>query len=121
VELPSTLKLIDYKGFADCEALAEVDLAAATRLTEIGPVAFRRCALTAVRLPDSLTRLGTSAFRGCTKLTSVTLPPLVRIGWLTFDGCTALSAINFAAGLKEIGYRAFGGCTALVASCCPRA
>jgi hypothetical protein len=95
VALPSTLQLIEYKGFTNCEALAEVDLAAATRLTEIGAIAFRRCALTAVRLPDSRTRLGTSAFLGCEKLTSVTLPPhLVAIEGHTFEGCTTLSAIT---------------------------
>jgi hypothetical protein len=93
VALPATLERIEYKGFANCGALAELDLAAATRLTEIGDVAFRRCALTAVRLPDSLTRLGTSAFLGCTKLISVTLPPhLAAIEGSTFDGCTALSS-----------------------------
>jgi hypothetical protein len=58
VALPSTLDFIAERSFAFCYKLAEVDFAAATRLTEIGDTAFRKCALTVVSLPDSLTRLG---------------------------------------------------------------
>ena len=60
VELPSTLKRIEYSAFRDCEGLRSVVLP--DGLEVIGRRAFRDTGLTQVRLPRSLRDVQVGAF-----------------------------------------------------------
>ncbi|MBQ7379276.1 MAG: leucine-rich repeat protein [Clostridia bacterium] len=83
-------------------------------VVEIGYLAFRRCDLTSITMPDSITSIGDSAFFGCTALTSITIPDgVTSIGVRTFDSCYSLMSITIPGSVTSIGDRAFKQCNGL--------
>jgi hypothetical protein len=84
VEIPSSVKNIEYGAFRDCTAL------------------------TSVTLQNGLQSIEESAFQNCTSLTSVEIPSSVtRIGMRAFHGCTSLKSVEIPSSVTEIGHHAF--------------
>ena len=111
--IPSSVKSIAKKAFADCKSLTSVTISEG--VTSIGDGAFKECAaLTSVTIPNSVTSIGVGAFRNCESLTTITIPESVTsIGTRTFSGCDALKSINIPNSVTSIGEEAFYGCKAL--------
>ena len=90
IKLPSTLKSIGDKAFANCQYLTEIEI------------------------PDSVTNIGASAFSGCKRLKSVKLPSsLKKIEDYTFWNCRSLESIEIPDSVTEIGSMAFFFCLSL--------
>ena len=66
VTLPSTLKRIEYRAFAQCRNLRKVQLPEG--LEFIGKGCFANCGLEEVVLPSSVRTVGTAAFQNCERL-----------------------------------------------------
>lgn len=62
VELPSTLKRIEYNAFEKCQKLREIRLPEG--LEVIGKWAFENSGLTSIRLPPALREVREAAFYG---------------------------------------------------------
>ena len=84
VKLPSTLKKIGNRVFADCRLLESIVI------------------------PEEVVEIGTEAFRECNKLKAVVLPSTLKtIGDAAFGWCYALETIVLPEGLEKIGKDAF--------------
>ena len=135
VEIPDSVKCIEYNPFYRCESLKNVKATAeilrrvirnATEEIEItgGEIpswAFRgQSNLRSVKINDGITEIGERAFDNCTGLTSITIPDSVTsIGNSAFSGCTGLTSITIPDGITSIGYSAFSGCTGLTSVTIP--
>ena len=113
VELPNSLKYIDYMSFNGCCDLNGINLPSS--VTNIGDYAFSDCTnLSSITIPSSVTNIGNYAFRGCTSLASITIPTgVTNIRSNTFDGCTSLASITIPSSVTNIAYKAFSGCNSL--------
>lgn len=134
--IPSSVKTIGARAFAECQLLTEVNIAEGVetigagafygcrsleRVTIPGSVknfgdeAFSHCnALIYAEIGEGVTKIGESAFYYCNSLMGVTLPrSLTKIGDWAFVGCENLGAINLRDSLTYIGIRAFADCTRL--------
>ena len=135
VEIPDSVKCIEYNPFYRCESLKNVKATAeilrrvirnATEEIEItgGEIpswAFRgQSNLRSVKINDGITEIGERAFDNCTGLTSITIPDSVTsIGNSAFSGCTGLTSITIPDGITSIGNSAFSGCTGLTSVTIP--
>ena len=63
VELPSTLKKIEYSAFQCCDNLRSIDLP--DKLETIGMHCFSWSSLEKIVLPPNVKKVGLDAFRGC--------------------------------------------------------
>jgi len=134
IDIPDTIKKIDYKAFYNCSNLKEVTLH--ENLEEIIAESFRQTAIKEIKLPesvtflensifsntplesieisDNVTSMGTHNFQNCSSLKSVKLPEsLKEIPSYTFENCTSLETIECPQSLVTIKDHAFKGCTAL--------
>ena len=138
VQLPSTLKAIDFVTFNNCKKLESIVLPEG--LTTLGMWAFSGAGVKEITIPATVTKIessvfhnsaletvtvkskivGSSMFDGCTKLESVTLNDNInRIESDAFYQCGALKKIKMPKNLKEIGSYAFSGCTSLQVATMP--
>lgn len=117
VYMPSTLKTIGTKAFANCTSLVGVyNLDKCTALKSIGDYAFERCLdMNRISLPNNMTSIGDFAFSKCYDLKEITMPDkLMFIGNYAFQGCISLNSIVLPQGLRAIGESAFESCQALM-------
>ena len=112
VSFPNSLTEISYAMFSNCEALSDVrlppnikrieqlafyrcpikEIVLPETVAEIGYAAFSYCkALRAISIPQSVTEIGNSAFADCETLRSVSVPKTTKLGREVFFGCSALS------------------------------
>ena len=111
VELPSTLKRIEYDTFEGCKNLKYIDLP--ERLEYIGKWCFKDSALESITLPNSLRVIEEEAFYQCENLKSVAFPnALVKIGLFAFYK-TGLAEVKLPASLKTIEQGVFAECKSL--------
>ena len=124
VELPSTLRKIEYGVFEKCKNLRGVVLP--DGLEYLGKACFKDSALESVGLPPTLKTIEESAFYNCENLKSaefsegieaisplafnktavenVTLPASLRtIAQGAFAECKSLKAVQFCEGLETLG------------------
>ncbi len=141
--VPSSVKIINYGAFMDCDNLKALNLNAEYTNEETGPFekagytfsscdkletlnvgegvktiydrAFYQCyALKNIKLPKSLRKINSSAFSCCTGLESINLPDGVTfIGQKAFNKCRNLSSVKLSQSLTEICKQAFYNCNAL--------
>ncbi len=107
ITIPDATKSIDWRAFANCEALKTVSFPQSLQL--ISSLCFTGCtALTSVTLPNWLTYLGDKAFSGCSALKNVTIgTSLKTIEAGTFLDCINLQTINFNSATSLIRADAF--------------
>ena len=77
-------------------------------VTEIGTNVGGFCAVSTLKLPDSLRKIGSYAFNWCENLTSVTLPSnLEEIDFQAFEYCKSLTEVVFPPQLIKTSCRTF--------------
>lgn len=106
------LFILDYKGDVGGVVLkGDTDIAIPEGVRRINICAFTNCAITSVKLPDSLEEIGYKAFEGCHLLTNVTFGVgLKRMSTCVFANCKALSGVfELPEGLESLD-RAFVFC-----------
>lgn len=114
VKLPSSLKIIGDRAFANKTNISDVILP--NGLERIGKEAFLGCELIEeLIIPDSVYNLGTfSTFMDCKKLRRLQLPAsITRIPIEMCKGCVNLKSIIIPKNVREIGSNAFLNCTSL--------
>lgn len=96
IDLGGNVKLIDSKGFYNCQRLCEVIVG--SKLEEIKNGAFNNCIhLTHIDLPEGLKAVGSTAFEYCRSLTSCEFPStLETLGNDAFHGTSGLTSVTFA-------------------------
>lgn len=127
VILPSTVKEIGMRAFADCTGLSEINI---QNINKFGEVCFEGTAIQevvfsdevqeipvgcfaygsikSVQLGKNVTTIASSAFYNCQSLKEIQLSDcLFSIGSKAFYNTTALTSIMFPDGLLEIGGQAF--------------
>jgi len=132
----SPLERIGMFAFEGCLSLSNFDIPDSVVL--IGEGAFKRCGITAVKIPSGLKYIEAETFRtsgnlesvdfsSCTGLTkicpnafrqtgisSIALPSgLKNIEKTAFSECENLSDVTFNDDLKYIGYKAFDECSSI--------
>lgn len=111
VELPSTLKRIEFATFSGCGDLKDILLPEG--LEYIGKECFYKSGLKSVRLPLGLRRIEPDTFGDCESLRNVQLPDgLEVIGKGAFCD-SAVEEIRFPTGVKRVFEGAFNGCAKL--------
>lgn len=112
--IPDSIVVIEDQAFrfARLEAL---DLSKATKLREIGELAFSEVKpLAKVEIPDSVQTIGNEAFSKTVSLNSVTIgTKATKLGTGIFTGCTALESCTIKAPITEIPANTFNGDKAL--------
>ena len=122
VELPSTLRQIEYGAFCGCGNLRSIDLPAG--LERIGRHSFSETGLQDVVFPASLRTVAQGAFSGCRSLRTAALNEgLTALGT---DACanndealdgvfqnSALESVTLPSTLRRVEYRAFADCGSL--------
>lgn len=93
VELPSTLKRIEYCVFEDCKHLKDINLPEG--LTYIGKMCFKDSALSSLAVPAALNSIDNSAFSGCERLKNIEF----------LEGRTALGTADTGAGVWDRIFR----------------
>lgn len=119
VELPSTLRRIEYNAFNSCANLKNVELP--EHLEYIGAGVFRESGLQSVTFPDSLRAVAKRAFFGCKELRTVVLNEGLEVlgcsendnekelRGMVFAGC-GIDNIRIPSTLKVIEAATFLGC-----------
>ena len=138
VYLPTTLKVVAWDAFRQCNSLTEVhisDLAAWCNVEfgyidfeDEGPGSYKndnplqyahhlylnKKKITDLIIPDGVKRISAQAFCGCTDINSVTIPSsVVSVGVEAFKGCSSLSQIEIPNSVDTIGAWAFRGCESI--------
>jgi hypothetical protein len=134
IALPSTMVLINWESFCNCEKLKRIHINDVLRW--IFSRAFAGCSsLEIIVLPSTvdfvdfpsegiafsphlypllLTDKATEIFKGCSSLKRIVLPPYVKkIVTGAFKDCSSLEKIDLHEGLTEIRASAFEGCSSL--------
>ena len=120
VELPSTLRRIEYNAFNGCRNLREVRLP--ERLEYIGKLGFQNSGLEEFVAPPGLKEIDGGAFSGCAGLRHATLNKGLEALRDYYNGeccfgafqCTGIREITLPATLRQVGQYAFSGCSGLV-------
>ncbi|MBQ3041533.1 MAG: leucine-rich repeat domain-containing protein, partial [Clostridia bacterium] len=99
--LTSTKNINDNKQvFLGNSALEVVEFAPGSQITELGPSAFKSCAITEIVLPEGLTFIDERAFDACTSLKKIYIPRTVTfIDEIAFRGVT--NAEYYFTGVEE--------------------
>ena len=100
-------------AFADLENVTDISLP--DSLTFLNAAAFRRCAITGLRLPEGLSSIGESAFSSCSRLKDLVIPDTVTsIQGFAFSG-TALETVYIPDSVKSLCVTGeiFSNCEAL--------
>lgn len=128
VELPSTLRRIEYNVFEGCRNLKDISLPEG--LTYIGERCFMDSALESIAIPAKLSKVDSSAFTGCERLKRVEfLEGRTTFGTVDdgvwnaiFKECN-VEEVTLPSTLLEISPKVFEGCDSLmtvrVARDCP--
>lgn len=122
VELPSTLKKIEYNAFKRCGGLKSIDLPEG--LEVIGNQSFEKSGLERLVLPSSVKKVGVCAFSECLRLKSVVLNDrLETLGakdvanGREIEGYafakSGLESVTLPPALREIPEGTFSGCKSL--------
>ncbi len=113
IDIPSSVKRIEYGAFCECDDMREAVLRKG--LESVGEYAFYGCKkLAQVSLPEGLTSIGNGAFATCESIEKLILPQgLSCVGKSAFYGCKGLQKVTFSDGLKRIESSAFFRCAAL--------
>jgi len=93
VNIPTTVKKIDFQAFAECINLTQVlfNYHIHPDGLDIGQEAFTGCVnLEKINLPENVNSLRENAFAGCTKLTEITLPDNIILYEGAFANCMSL-------------------------------
>lgn len=89
VTLPSSLIIIGYQAFWDCEGITSIDIP--EEVTFIGTRAFSGCNISSVTIPRNVKTLKTQAFSGNYNLSSIKMLPLkapeTDAQYLSFHAC----------------------------------
>lgn len=114
IQLPNSVKSIEYASFYGCYSLIGINLP--NGVTNIGNSAFRSCYdLKSIIIPESISEIGTSVFSDCISLTNIILPStIIKIGNSAFMNCWCLENITIPLKVTYIGAWAFENCSALV-------
>lgn len=116
VIIPSTVKSIGKRAFANCKSLYAVyGLENCTEIMQIQNETFLCCnSLEYLKLPPNIVYIGEKAFIECSSIEIFEFPAnLKTIDYAAFLGCSALSKLNFPQGLKKIE-TSFGNCYSLI-------
>ena len=110
--LATSVKRVGDWAFSGCFELALLDM---DGVEEIGQSAFERCcAMTSVRLPDTLGILRYRAFYGCSSLVSVLVPAsVIEMDTSVFAHCTSLQSATILAGISALPSWTFYNCEKL--------
>ncbi|MBR5363728.1 MAG: leucine-rich repeat protein [Oscillospiraceae bacterium] len=110
IQLPSSVKKIGDRAFANCSELVRIF---ATGAEELGEEAFADCEkLHEVQLADGVKTVGEGAFRGCTALMRLDLEGLQTLPESVFEDCAMLKTVHLP-HVTVIGENAFRNCIAL--------
>ena len=81
--------------------LSQVEFAPGSKITELGPSAFKQCAITEIVLPEGLTYIDERAFDACANLKKIYIPRTVTfVDEIAFRGVT--DAEYYFTGFEEI-------------------
>ncbi len=111
--IPSTVKIIRYGAFVDCDNLTEIIIPKG--VIEIQGDAFADCDyIKEVIIPSTVTKLGEWAFYYCESLEGVLIEGnITSIERGTFWRCEKLYIVGFCSSVTYIGESAFEHCTSL--------
>ena len=110
VVVPEGVVGIGRGAFAGMYDLADVSLPSSLRY--IGERAFAECTyLDGLVIPDGVEIIASGAFEDCSWMQTITIGRGVRtVGARAFAGCTRLAKATFADGLETVGDGAFENC-----------
>ena len=96
IVIPRFVSLIGNYAFLGCTNLTEIVFP--DTICRLCPLAFSRCGIVQLNLPNNIEELGYGVFSKCTSLQEVTIPRnMWHIGHYTFDSCVNLTTVNFNA------------------------
>lgn len=115
LQLPHSLKTLEYEAFADCSSLAG-SLYLPESLESIGERCFYRCSMLSgtLRLPEKLTEIPFLCFTDCSGLTGDLIIPegVKSIGQGAFARCSGLTGrLSLPNSLTKIENEAFASCS----------
>lgn len=101
VVLPDTIRIIEYKAFADCRNLETINFP--DNLETIGDYAFTTChSLKSIDLKN-VKKLGECAFQLCISLEEIYVPgSLTTVVDHAFHGCHSVNTLTFADGVETL-------------------
>ena len=112
VQLPQSLKKIEFYAFAGCTGLKNITIP--KNVTESGGYCFKNSGVTTVTFEEGMTEIAGTLFAGCPSLTTIYFPQTLKtIGGNAFAGCTGLTTVTLPWYLEEIGFYSFAGCSNL--------
>lgn len=98
ITIPDSVETIKAGAFSLCEALHSITLP--KRMKCIEHLAFYRCAMESVVIPDGVTELE-RVFVLCKELISVTISQSVQRMAAAFGGCLALTDVHFVGTMEQ--------------------
>lgn len=135
INLPSSLRRIEYEAFRQCRNLTEailpdsleylgilayessglISVSIPKNIKNINELTFSACsALSTVVLHEEIFSIGDGAFGECRNLHNLIMPSAIKIGDGAFRGCTLLEHLVLPENLAELGSDAFYQCTGLI-------
>ncbi|MBO4431669.1 MAG: leucine-rich repeat protein [Bacteroidaceae bacterium] len=116
MELPTTLRSIDYSTFWACYSL---DHAIIPEGVTVGTSAYSRSGVKTVVLPTSLKEVPYNIFSNCYDLADIQFSKQEIIGQDAFCSCTSLTTITLPEGMKRMNSNCFGSCSGLTSATLP--